>query len=65
MPVLNVVFTEEEMASLRDQAEKEDISLKRLAHDAVLAEVRRRKITALAVRTARASAVLNKRLENE
>lgn len=62
MPALNVTFSEEEMATLRTQAEKEDTSMKRLAHDAVLADVRRRKIAAAAVRTARISAGLNRRL---
>jgi hypothetical protein len=62
MPALNVTFTEAEMATLRDQAAKEDISLKTLAHNAILAEVHRRKVTAAAMRTARISAGLNKRL---
>lgn len=62
MPALNVTFTDEEMATLRQQAAKEDISMKALAHDAILAEVHRRKVTAAAMRTARISAGLNKRL---
>ncbi|AVV47237.1 hypothetical protein PYK79_32355 [Streptomyces sp. ID05-04B] len=62
MPALNVTFTDDEMATLRDQAAKEDVSMKTLAHDAVLAEVHRRKVTAAAIRTARISAGLNERL---
>lgn len=62
MPALNVTFTEEEMATLREQAAKEEVSMKTLAHDAILAEVHRRKVTAAAMRTARVSAGLNKRL---
>ncbi|MFF7563819.1 hypothetical protein ACFZB4_28065 [Streptomyces pseudovenezuelae] len=65
MPALNVTFTDDEMATLRDQATKEDVSMKALAHDAVLAEVHRRKVTAAAIRTARISAGLNKRLANK
>jgi hypothetical protein len=62
MPALNVTFTEDEMATLRDQAAKEDVSMKVLAHDAIMAEVHRRKVTAAAIRTARMSAGLNKGL---
>lgn len=62
MPALNVTFTEEEMATLRTEAAKENISMKNLAHDAILAEVRRRKISAAALRTAKISAGLNRRL---
>lgn len=65
MPALNVTFTEQEMALLRDQADKEDVSLKTLAHDAVLAEVHRRKVRASAMRVARISAGLNKRLADK
>ncbi|AJE82326.1 hypothetical protein SLNWT_1950 [Streptomyces albus] len=36
--------------------------MKALAHSAILAEVHRRKVTAAAIRTARISAGLNKRL---
>ncbi|WP_431780793.1 hypothetical protein [Streptomyces chumphonensis] len=62
MPALNVTFTEEEMVTLRDQAAREDVSMKVLAHDAVMAEVHRRKVTAAAARAARVSAGLNRRL---
>ncbi|MEV7253500.1 hypothetical protein [Streptomyces cyaneofuscatus] len=65
MPALNVVFTEREMATLRAQAAKEDTSMKTLAHDAVLAEVHRRKVAAAAVRVARISAGLNRRLADK
>ncbi|SOD60749.1 hypothetical protein SAMN06297387_102248 [Streptomyces zhaozhouensis] len=62
MPALNITFTEEEMAALRRQAARENVSLKTLVHDAVLAETHRRRVTAAAVRTARISAGLNERL---
>ncbi|MFF0794211.1 hypothetical protein [Streptomyces spiralis] len=62
MPALNVTFTDDEMAILRDQAAKEEVSMKTLAHDAILAEVHRRKVTAAAIRTARISRGLNRRL---
>ncbi|MFF3062442.1 hypothetical protein [Streptomyces sp. NPDC057909] len=65
MPALNVTFTEQEMAALRTQAAKEDTSMKALAHDAVLAEVHRRKVAAAAVRVARISAGLNRRLADK
>jgi hypothetical protein len=65
MPALNVTFTDQEMTEVRDVATREDISLKSFAHDAVLAEARRREITALAVRTARISAGLNRRLATQ
>ena len=65
MPALNITFTDEEMATIRDAAKKEDISLRTLAHDAVLTEARSRKIHAAAVRTARISAGLNRRLANK
>lgn len=65
MPALNVTFTEQEMDQLRDQASKEDVSMKTLAHDAILAEVRRRKVRAATMRVARISAGLNKRLADK
>ncbi|MFR9675024.1 hypothetical protein [Streptomyces sp. TR06-5] len=64
MPALNVSFTDDEMATIRDAAAREDISMKNLAHEAILAEVHRRKVTAAAIRTSRISAGLNRRLEN-
>lgn len=65
MPALNVTFSEEEMAAIRVAAAKEDSSMKQLAHDAVLAEVHRRAVAAAAVRVARISAGLNKRLADK
>lgn len=62
MPALNVVFSEEEMAQVREAANQEGTSVKALAHDAVLTELRRRRVRAAALRTARVSAGLNKRL---
>jgi hypothetical protein len=65
MPALNVTFTDEEMAAIRDAAAKEGTSLKNLAHDAVLADVRQREIDALIARTARISAGLNRWLADK
>ncbi|RCG18097.1 hypothetical protein DQ392_15660 [Streptomyces reniochalinae] len=62
MPALNVTFSEDEMARIREAAAQEGTSVKSLAHDTVLAELRRRKVRAAALRTARVSAGLNKRL---
>lgn len=62
MPALNVVFSEEEMAQVREAAAQAGTSVKALAHDTVLTELRRRKVRAAALRTARISAGLNKRL---
>ncbi|MDP9641337.1 hypothetical protein J2S53_001282 [Actinopolyspora lacussalsi] len=62
MPALNVEFTEEEMAQLRDAAGREDKSLRSMAHDAIVSELRRRKVTAAATRVAGISAGLNERL---
>jgi hypothetical protein len=65
MPALNVVFTEEEMALVREAAAQEGTSMKSLAHETVLTELRRRKVRAAALRTARISAGLNKRLSEK
>ncbi|MFJ3699533.1 hypothetical protein ACIPW9_36325 [Streptomyces sp. NPDC090052] len=65
MPALNVTFTEEEMITLRNQAAKEETSMKNLAHDAILSEVHRRKVATAAIRTARISAGLNRRLADK
>lgn len=65
MPALNVTFSEEEMEAIRAAAAKEETSMKNLAHDAVLAEVHRRKVAAAAVRIARVSSGLNKRLADK
>ena len=62
MPALNITFTDEEMSQIRAATAEEETSMKSFAHDAVLAEVHRRKVTAAAVRAARISAGLNKRL---
>jgi hypothetical protein len=62
MPALNVTFTEEEMAAIREAAAKEEINMEHLAHDAILAEVHRRKVLTATVRIARISSGLNKRL---
>lgn len=62
MPALNITFTTDEMDQIRAATAEEVTSLKTFAHDAVLSEVHRRKVAAAAVRAARISAGLNKRL---
>lgn len=62
MPALNVNFTDEEMTQLRDATAEEETSMRNFAHDAVLGALHRRKVTAAAIRVARISAGLNKRL---
>ncbi|MBA8825855.1 hypothetical protein FHX42_003221 [Saccharopolyspora lacisalsi] len=67
MPALNLEFSEEEMADLRNAAEREGQSLKSLAHDAVMQTVSSRKylVEDAASRVARISAGLNKRLAEQ
>ncbi|MDH6113595.1 HPt (histidine-containing phosphotransfer) domain-containing protein [Kitasatospora sp. MAP12-15] len=65
MPALNITFTVEEMARIREATAEEETSMKTFAHDAVLNEVHRRKVAAAAVRVARISAGLNKRLADK
>lgn len=43
MPALNIEFSDEEMAELRAAAEREDSSLKALAHAAVMDRISSRK----------------------
>lgn len=62
MAALNVQFTDEEMEQIREEAAKEGTSVKKLAHDAVISDLHRRRVIAAAMRTARISAGLNKRL---
>jgi hypothetical protein len=64
MPALNLQFTDEEMADLRAAAEREDKSLKSLAHDAVVNAVSSRKhlVEQASARVAAISAELNDRL---
>lgn len=59
---MNVQFTDQEMDQIREAARKEGTSVKKLAHDAVVADLRRRRVAAAAMRTARISAELNERL---
>ncbi|ASU78999.1 hypothetical protein CDG81_12675 [Actinopolyspora erythraea] len=54
-------FTEEEMDQLREAAGREGKSLRSMAHDAIVSELRRRKVAAAATRVAGSSAGLNKR----
>lgn len=65
MPALNIPFSDEELTLIRDASTEEDASMKTFAHDAVLEAVRRRKVTAAAIRVARISAGLNKRLAEQ
>ena len=43
MPSLNITFTDEEQQELRNAAERESVSLKTFAHDAVIAAASSRK----------------------
>lgn len=43
MPSLNITFSDEEQKELREAAERESVSLKTFAHDAVIAAASRRK----------------------
>lgn len=65
MPALNIEFTETEMAQIRDTATREGQSMKNIAHEAVLAELHRRRVAAAAVRVTRISSGLNERLADK
>lgn len=62
MAALNIEFTADELDLIRQAADKDEVSMKKLAHDAVVSELHRRRVAAAAVRTARISAELNRRL---
>ncbi len=64
MPSLNITFTDEEQQELRDAAQRENVSLKAFAHDAVTAAAssRKRQVAEASARVARVSAELNRRL---
>jgi prephenate dehydrogenase len=64
MSALNLQFSDEEMADLRAAAEREEKSLKAVAHDAVVAVVSSRKhlVEQASARVARISEELNERL---
>jgi hypothetical protein len=64
VPSLNITFTEEELAAVREAAANDDVSLRAFAHRAVLAaasEHKRRVAEAARIIAAR-SAELNRRL---
>lgn len=65
MPALNITFTDEEMNQIRATTAEEEISLKSFAHDAVLAEVQRRKVAAATAQVLRLSQGLAKRLADK
>lgn len=65
MPALNLEFTEQEMQQIRDVAAGEGRSMRNFVHDAVVHELHRRRVAAAALRVARMSAGLNRRLENQ
>lgn len=64
MPGLNVRFTEEELAALRERAEAEGSSMQSIAHDAVVRAIgeRSRLFEDAAAHVLGASAELNGRL---
>lgn len=62
MPALNVVFTDEEMESLRAAAAREKVSLKRFTYEAAMSAAGQRKIADIAAGVAQRSAELNDRL---
>ena len=62
MPALNITFTDDEMAEIRDATAKEDTSMKTFAHEAVLAAVHRRKVASATARAIAVNAGINKRL---
>ncbi len=64
MPSLNITFTDEEQQELREAAERENVSLKSFAHDAVTAAAssKKRQVAEASKTVARVSAELNRRL---
>ncbi|QZT63600.1 antitoxin Phd [Mycolicibacterium austroafricanum] len=64
MPSLNVSFTEEELATVRAAAAKDEVSLRTFAHTAILsaASEHRRRVAEAARIVAERSAELNRRL---
>ncbi|WP_182262546.1 hypothetical protein [Rhodococcus sp. UFZ-B548] len=64
MPSLNITFTDEEQQELRNAAERENVSLKTFAHDAVTAAASstKRQVAEASKRVAAVSADLNRRL---
>lgn len=64
MPSLNITFTDEEQQELRSAAERENVSLKTFAHDAITAAAssKKRQVAEASKRVAAVSADLNRRL---
>ena len=62
MPALNINFSEVELEAVRTAAQRDDVSLKRFAHEAVLAAASQRRIADIAQSVAAKSAELNERL---
>lgn len=62
MAALNVAFSDDEMAELRQTAESEGVGMKTIVHDATIHSLHERKVRAATVRTVHALAEVNKRL---
>lgn len=65
MTALNVEFTSDELGQIREAARREGTSMKKIAHDAVVTDLHRRRVAASAVRVAGIYAGLNKRLADK
>lgn len=62
MPGLNLTFSDDELETVREAAGREGLSLKRYAHDTVLAAASTDRIAVIAASVAERSRELNERL---
>lgn len=62
MPALNLSFSDHELEAVREAAGREGLSLKRYAHDSVLAAASTDRIATIAASVAERSKELNERL---
>jgi hypothetical protein len=62
MPGLSIIFTDEELARVRDAAGRDALSLKAYAHDVVVAAASTDRIADIAASVASRSKELNERL---
>lgn len=62
MPGLNLTFTDEELATVREAAAREGLSLKKYAHDTVVAAASTDRFAQIAASVAERSRELNERL---
>lgn len=62
MPGLNLTFTDDELATVREAAAREGLSLKKYAHDTVVAAASTDRIAQIAASVAERSRELNERL---